>query len=199
MIHLFPAGRIITYIAVGYAVFPIVFVYLTWPADNSRTVYAAAGTALTGAGILSAFLYFTFGYAWRWLWRLCPKLNSIVYPDLNGQWDMRIEWSRKEANGVKYAIATIRQDFLKISMEVHSEDSDSETYLAQPKKEPESGRPILYYFYKVTPKRIAGVTNPSYNGTARLRFSSEEQMGLQGNYFTDAESQGYFELTRRVH
>ena len=197
MIHLFPVGRVITYIAVGYAVFPLVFLYFTWPADNSKTVYSAAGTALTGAGALSAILYFSFNYGWRWVWRLCPKLNTAVYPDLNGQWDMRIEWNRRGMNGVKTATAIIRQDFLKISMEVHSEDSDSETYLAQPKREPESGRPMLYYVYKVTPKQIAGAVHPSYNGTARLKFSSADQVGLQGNYFTDAESQGYFELTRR--
>jgi SMODS-associating 2TM, beta-strand rich effector domain len=123
-------------------------------------------------------------------------LNAAVFPDLNGHWDMRIEWNQGKKSGVKEATAIIRQDFLKISMEVHSDDSDSETHLAQPKKHPESGTPTLYYLYRVTPKQTAGEVYPPYNGSATLKLSFIDQGSLQGNYFTDAGSQGHFLLTK---
>ena len=92
----------------------------------------------------------------------------------------------------------IRQDFLKFSMEVHSKDSDSETLLAQPKKDAESGRPTLYYVYRVIPKRIVGKDHRTYDGTALLKLSPGNQVSLQGNYFTDAETRGHFRLTKSV-
>jgi hypothetical protein len=37
--------------------------------------------------------------AWRLLWRLFPKLNDWIYPDLNGEWDVQGEtnWNRIDA------------------------------------------------------------------------------------------------------
>lgn len=63
-----------------------------------------------------------------------PFLNRLLFPDLNGQWGMTIHWQRKEDKGIAKATAHIKQDLLKISMEVDSEDSDSITLLAKPKR-----------------------------------------------------------------
>jgi hypothetical protein len=46
-------------------------------------------------------------------------------------------------------------------MEVRSVKSDSQTLMAQPKKDQESGRPILYYVYLVTPKALGARPNPA--------------------------------------
>jgi hypothetical protein len=196
MISFFPLGRVITYIAVAYAIFPVLLLYFTWSTDNGQTVYSSIRIALAGSGALGIFLYAFFAYAWRLVWRLFPSLNSNVFPDLNGKWEMKVEWNRQGKSGVAYATAVIRQDFLKISMEVHSKDSDSETLLAQPKKDAESGRPSLFYVYRVIPKRTAGRSDPPYVGTAVLKLSPGNQHGLQGNYFTDARTQGHFQLTK---
>ena len=196
MISLFPLGRVITYVAVAYSTWPVLILYFTWPTDNTQTVYSSIKAALAGSGALGLLLYFFFAYAWRGVWRLVTQLNSTVFPNLNGKWDMRIEWNRGEESGVAEATATIRQDLLKISMEVHSKHSDSETLLAQPKKDAESGKPILYYVYRVIPKQIAGKDDPPYDGAAVLKLSPTDQVGLQGNYFTNAKTRGHFRLTR---
>ncbi len=196
MISLLPLGRVITYVAILYSICTVLILYFTWPVDNTRTIYSTVKVALAGSGALGLLLFVFFAYAWRRVWQLVPRLNNAVFPDLNGTWDMRIEWNRGEANGVAQAIATIRQDFLRISMEVHSKDSDSETLLAQPKKDAESGTPVLYYIYRVIPKRTAGKNDPPYDGAAVLRLSPTAQVGLQGNYFTDANTRGHFQLTR---
>jgi hypothetical protein len=196
MISLFPLGRIITCVAIIYSIFPILILYFTWPADNTQTVYSSIKAALSGSGALGLILYLFFSYAWRGVWRLVPQLNKSVFPNLNGRWDMTIEWNRGEKSGVAQATAIIRQDFLKISMEVHSKDSDSETLLAQPKKDAESGRPVLYYVYRVIPKQVAGKDDPPYDGAAILKLAPDDQIGLQGNYFTNARTQGHFRLMR---
>lgn len=197
MINLFSLSRVIAVLAAAYAVFPIAFLYFTWPATGSRTLASVLLTAFAGTGTFTFVLFVLFNFAWRWIWRLFPRLNTAVFPDLNGYWDMRIEWNRDGRHGVKKARAVIKQSFLKLSMEVHSEDSDSETYLAQPKKDPESGEPRLHYIFKVVPKHVAGQEAlPAYDGCARLRYSSRNPLGLQGNYFTNAGSHGMFELIR---
>jgi hypothetical protein len=196
MILLFPLTRIITYIAISYAIVPVLFLYFTWPADNNQSVYSVVKIALGGSAALGVILYLFFEYAWRLIWRLFPSLNTKFFPDLNGKWEMKIEWNRQNNNGVAYATADIKHDLLRFSMEVHSRDSDSETLLAQPKKDAESGRPSLFYVYRVVPKRTAGRIDPPYTGVAVLKLSSINQHGLEGNYFTDAMTQGHFELTK---
>jgi len=195
MIYLFPLGRVIAYVAVGYALFPLLVLYFTWPTDEPLTLYSVVRTALSGLAGLGVLLYVFCIHAWRWIWWLVPLLNRTVFPDLNGRWQMRIEWTHKGKKGVKEATATIRQTFLKISMEVDSHDSYSETIVAQPKKDPESGRPILVYVFRVTPRRT-GAETPSYLGSATLRLLPGKRLALAGNYFTDAESQGHFQIRR---
>jgi len=196
MISLLPLSAVIQYIAILYATFSVLILYTTWPKDNTETIYASVMTAFSGSTALSIVLYASFAFAWRRIWRLAPVLNSAIFPDLNGKWDMFIEWNRSGHSGVAYATAIIRQDFLRISMEVHSKDSDSETLLAQPKKDAESGTPLLYYIYRVIPKRMAGKDDPPYDGTAVLKLSPSKKLGLEGNYFTDAGTRGHFRLTR---
>jgi hypothetical protein len=176
--------------------FTVIILYLTWPKDNAETIYASIKTAFAGSTVLSVFLYVFFAFAWRAVWKFIPWLNSMVLPDLNGNWNMIIEWNRGEQSGEVSAIATIRLDFLRISMEVHSKDSDSETLLAQLKRSPETGLPLLFYVYRVHPKRTAGNDYPLYDGSAVLKLSSSTKLGLEGNYFTDAKTRGHFRLTR---
>jgi SMODS-associating 2TM, beta-strand rich effector domain len=85
-----------------------------------------------------------------------------------------------------------------VSMEVRSPKSDSQTLMAQPKKDPESGRPLLYYVYLVTPKAVG--VNPSlpYHGAAILKFSETGGGELSGNYWTTQQTGGHFQLLRRT-
>ena len=172
MISLFPLSLVIRYVAILYALCSVIILYATWPSDNTETIYASVKTAFAGSTILSILLYVFFAFAWRGIWRLVPWLNSAIFPDLNGKWDMIIEWNRGEQSGKALATATIRQDFLRISMEVHSKDSDSETLLAQLKKSAESGTPLLFYVYRVFPKRTAGNDYPPYWLCLLLKNSS---------------------------
>ncbi len=68
--------------------------------------------------------------------------------------------------------------------------------MAKPKKDPESGRPLLYYVYRVVPKQLSNETGSSYEGAAILKFESTQTHSLRGNYFTSRKTVGHFVLQR---
>jgi SMODS-associating 2TM, beta-strand rich effector domain len=154
------------------------------------------GIAFSGATTLNFALLLMIYVGWKRLWSWFPVLNTLVFPDINGSWKMRIHWQKADASGIARARAFIKQDLLRFSMEVSSEDSDSETLIALPRRDPESGRPLLYYVYRVVPKNIKAEAKPSYEGAAILRLSHSEKGEFSGNYFTSRWTTGHFELTR---
>jgi SMODS-associating 2TM, beta-strand rich effector domain len=139
-----------------------------------------------------------FYYGWRHLWRWIPALNRLLFPDIEGEWVMEINWQGEHGDGVVAAEAPVKQNFLRFSMEVRSPKSDSQTLIAQPKKDPESGRPLLYYVYLVIPKAVGADPGPPYHGAAILRFSEAGGGELSGNYWTSQRTGGHFRLLRRT-
>ena len=71
------------------------------------------------------------------MWRCVPALNRVLFPDIGGGWEMEIHWHREGHVGVVNAQAIVRQNFLRLSMEVTSPNSDSQTLIALPKKDSE--------------------------------------------------------------
>jgi len=159
-------------------------------------MYSSIKFALAGGFVLDVILAGLIYFGWKRIWSKFPILNTLLFPDLNGFWIMKIYWVGKESEGVVDAIATIKQDFIKISMEVKSERSDSETMMVRPSKDPESGRPSLMYFYRVIPKQMDKHAGPSYEGAAILKFEGSTNFSLSGNYFTSRQTKGHFVLSR---
>ena len=110
---------------------------------------------------------------------------------------MTIHWQWDGKSGNTTALAHIKQDLLKISMEMESDRSDSETLLAKPKKDFESGRPILHYIYRNIPKHIDGNSDYPYEGAAILKMDHADLNRLKGNYFTSRASKGAYQLVRK--
>jgi hypothetical protein len=160
----------------------------------------SAGTLLRvvlgGAGALELFLLVSAHFFWRKLWAKFPKLNEYLFPDLNGNWNMKIHWSSNETEGVVDATASIRQNLVSMTMEVRSTGSDSETIVVKTTKDSVSGRPIIFYFYRVIPKNIGAEPSPPYEGASTLKLFTEGNEVLRGNYFTSRNTKGHFELTR---
>ncbi|MGY3582595.1 hypothetical protein ACVIGB_008338 [Bradyrhizobium sp. USDA 4341] len=196
MISVLPLARIIAIIAVSYAACVAAIVALVWKWGDQPTVWSSVGIAFSGATALNVLLLFLIYVGWKRIWAMFPKLNRLVFPDLNGDWTMNIHWQNAERSGFVVARAHIRQDLLRISMEVFSRDSDSQTLIALPKKDPESGRPILYYVYRVIPKYNKVDAGSSYEGSAILKISNAGPDRLSGNYFTSRQGTGHFDLSR---
>lgn len=196
MISIFPITKIITAVAVFYGI--LVAVVLFFTPDPSGSLFGNISVALKGAFAINLFLAFIVFYGWRKLWAMFPTLNTLIFPDLNGRWIMTINWHWADKSGVVEANAFIKQSFTKISMEVESPGSDSETLLAIPKKDPESGRPILYYIYRTAPKKINGNRSTPYEGAAILKLDHVNSDCLKGNYFTNNSSHGHYELNKKA-
>jgi hypothetical protein len=199
MIGLLPIGRVIALISVIYAVLIALAVAVSWKfGDRSQTIWGSIGFAFSGATALQLVLMGWFYFGWRLLWRCIPILNRLLFPDIGGKWNMEIHWHRQGLGGVIDAEATVRQDFLRISMEVRSPKSDSQTLIAHPKKDPESGTPLLYYVYLVTPRAVGADSGQPYHGAAILKFSETGGGQLTGNYWTSQQTSGHFRLSRRT-
>ncbi|GLQ87710.1 Cap15 family cyclic dinucleotide receptor domain-containing protein [Dyella flagellata] len=190
MINLLPFNRLVTWIAIGYAGALLLAAVISGSPLNFHVV-------LRNGTTLYLVLMLVTSVGWKYIWKKFPSLNQRFFPLLEGEWDMTIHWRQGQKCGVAKAKATIKQTFLAISMEVSADDSDSETLMAQPKKDAESGRPILYYVYRVTPKLKTEKSPAPYLGSAILRFFPANGVGqLKGNYFTSARTDGHFELSR---
>lgn len=196
MISLLPLNRVIALVSVVYAVLVAVAVGLVAEHSKTNDLSRNVSMALAGSTAMSLVLLFLFHIGWKWIWSKFPSLNTVLFPNLDGIWKMTIHYTGNGKSGEVDAIATIKQDFVKISMEVESLGSDSKTLIAQPKKDPESGRPFLYYMYQVEPKRIHMAPVASYTGSAILRYSDVDVDSLSGNYFTSVGTRGRFVLTR---
>lgn len=196
MITILPITRVIGAIAVFYGVCVAAMVAFDWQFGSETTLRSSIGIALSGATGLNLLLLFLVTIGWKRIWSVFPVLERWVFPDLNGEWKMTIHWQGAGKSGTVSARAYIKQDLLRISMEVFSRDSDSETLIVQPKRDPESGRPILYYVYRVIPKNVGQGGGGSYEGSAILRLSNSRAHRWGGNYFTSRQTLGHFELSR---
>ncbi|WP_208509608.1 hypothetical protein [Variovorax paradoxus] len=196
MLSLVSPLRVIKILAIGYALLVVLGLLLYKVLTGDIATWTAIRFTLSGALALDLILLTAVHFMWKWIWAKFPKLNALLFPDLNGRWRMEIHWVGTESSGTVSATATIRQDFLRLSIEVASMGSDSETLLVVPKKDPESGRPLLYYIYRVVPKKISNQAGSSYEGAAILKFESEQTNCLRGNYFTSRKTDGYFVLQR---
>lgn len=198
MFNLIPLLRVISAIAISYAIFVTLALFAYWKIVDSPNLWASVKVALAGAFVLDVALFAAVHVWWKWLWAKFPALNNLLFPDLNGQWRMKIYWVSDKGDGVANASATIKQNFLQLSMEVKSDRSDSETMMARPKKDPESGRPLLYYVYRVIPKQIDVSAGAPYQGAAILKFDGigTNTDCLSGNYFTSRMTKGHFLLER---
>lgn len=195
MISLIPIGKIISFIAVAYAVVSCLILWVVY--DESTSFFSAISIATSGSAILHVLLLGTFYFGWEKIWDRYPTLNRLLFPNLNGTWEMIIHWEWGSKKGVSHAKAIIKQNFLKLGMDVEAEDSDSQTLLAKPKKDVETGRAELYYVFLTTPKHKSNIVpQEPYKGAAILKLSLEGNELLQGNYFTSRKTVGYYELKR---
>ena len=140
-------------------------------------------------------------FGWKYIWKIFPKLNDWLFPNINGTWKVEIHWNwiqkdgtKKE--GIKEGEVVIKQNFLTLSMELFTDESESETLVIQPKKNPTSGRLELYYIYRNTPIDKGDNKLQSHIGTAILKIAPHNNDMLQGNYFTDRNTQGLLKFKK---
>jgi hypothetical protein len=170
-----------------------------WWTGSQIAPLKLASWALSGGTALQLALLLVTGWAWRPVWRWIPALNRWIFPDLNGTWTMTIEWKGPVAagSGTSKAVATIRLDLLKISIDVIADNSISHTLAVTAQKDPESSRPRLVYVFLVEPQAVSGPSGIPYRAAAVLHHYREaEGEILRGKYWTERQTVGNYVLRR---
>ena len=189
--------KAIVLVAKIYASFMVLLILIMFVCGVEMTLQQALRAVMGGAVLLELVLFVLSSFLWRIIWNRFPVLNDWFFPDLNGMWDMDITYLWDGAEGTKKAVANIKQSLFSVSMEVHSESSDSETLVVKTIKDASSARPVLYYFYRIIPKGLKDSAGSGYEGASILKLYGHEGNVLRGKYFTSRKSQGHFSLTRR--
>jgi hypothetical protein len=203
MITIFPLPKIIKFIGYVYVVSAALAIALIWKYTESATVLKSLTTASAIAALMSIGLWTASVFLWRWLWKRLPFLNKSVFPDLNGRWEMRINYTiPDEKSGAlldksAFVDAYITQSLFTLSIVGHSKDSSSETLSVQPMKDPTSNILKLYYVFRVTPRKTDKNQGDAYLGAAILTLSDTDPSYFGGNYFTDRRTIGHYHLTRK--
>jgi len=192
MIHLLPFSKLIS----GAAIINGIVVTLIFWSYSNLTFNQIIRIALVGATVIDIVLFVLLYFGWEWLWEKFPKLNHLLFPNLNGTWKIKIHWKGIESDGEVNGLAYIKQDFLQISMEVDTANSESETLCTKSFKDPASGRPILYYMYRVIPNNTTSNNTEAYEGSAILKLDHRCSNSLKGNYYTSRQTTGFFELLK---
>ena len=183
-------------VAVAFTATLIIFNFVVDTYFRDLDLFDQLKIVFSASTALNVLLVLLFKCAWRPLWRWMPVLNDLLFPDLNGIWDVEIHWQWEGKNGTVNARAEIKQSLLRLSIHLQSERSDSETLSVVPKKHPESARPHLHYLYEAHPTAGYEDDNPSHFGAAILKPDLADRNVLRGNYFTDRATSGHYVMTR---
>lgn len=127
----------------------------------------------------------------RYIWNILKKMDSSLYPDLNGTWEGEIVTGQDLRIPVK---ALIRQTLLQTQIDIHTETSKSLTLETTPTVE--SGQCKLYYIYRSFPKNLDW---NSYTGSTifDVRVTPSQSgniLELSGYYFTERKTNGRIRL-----
>ena len=176
--------------AVYAALMTIVF-YFTGSDDLSNNII----TSIRYAAVFEVIILSVLLFLWEYIWKFFPKLNKLLFPNINGTWDAEIHYEWNGKKDMKEGRAIIKQNFINLSIEFITNQSETETLIVQPKRNAESGRLQLYYIYRTIPNNSTAAQQNSYMGTAILKFDPDNNCLLQGNYFTDRDTKGVFKLS----
>ncbi|OMD17949.1 hypothetical protein [Paenibacillus odorifer] len=158
-------------------------------------------------GISSAtFVTFIFHFAfkkWIWQYHWIPLLNPLIVmvPNLHGTWEgtLNSNWINPETGmsvePIKI-VAYLRQTFVSISVEIHTDKMISTSYLAGFRVDSNTQSQELCYTY--TSKAFSDTIsyNPWHDGTAKLGILNGDSLKLKGDYWTLRKTTGIIELQR---
>ena len=143
-------------------------------------------------------LILTFFDKWAWHWKIFyPWLVSTPY--LEGTWKgkIRSNWVNPEtekANGNIDVYLVIRQKFSVIHASLMTKESNSELLTGELIKNLDETWQFVGA-YRNTPKLLIRDRSPIHHGALILQVKGQPPVGLEGQYWTDRNTQGEILLT----
>lgn len=154
----------------------------------------SASLAIVGAGIF-VFDY----YVWRVGW-LYGKFHHR--PNLRGTWDVTFQSNFDDGSGQRAArVGTMRIDQTFFSLSAFVETAESEGHIvAREFVGLGKGQQRLIATYRNEPRASVRGRSPMHYGTMMLNcdLPHSRPKTLRGNYWTDRETTGEMEATRRA-
>lgn len=134
-------------------------------------------------------LYFLFN---KWLWIFLSKIKVLSTPYLNGDWESKIDSSFDFKQEPIVSSLEIRQTWTKISFDLTTHLSNSESCDASIDIQPD-GRFKITYNYINTPKSIAPESMTTHTGTTHLTVSKDKN-SFTGFYYTSRDRKNFGDI-----
>lgn len=132
-----------------------------------------------------------------WCWRLIRPLQDLTFPYIGGEWTGVLEFRTGTGQtGNKPVTLVIKQDLLRMSLKLETNESSSRTLAVYPDQKDEFSEYRLYYFYRVERKNGVGADSV-YRGTAVIRISITRPFELSGEYYTEHKSTGTIRFAKK--
>jgi len=132
----------------------------------------------------------------KWAWRLKVFKGWLVpLPDLQGTWKgtLASTWTDPTTGqkiSPKDVTLVIKQTFSSVSIVMFTNESDSFSTTAQINEDDESGIFRLSYNYTNRSKANVRDRSPIHDGAAILRFVTQPDKKLEGEYWTSRKTTG---------
>lgn len=137
---------------------------------------------------------------WLWRWKLLQGW-LVPFPDLNGTWQGHIQTNWKDAEGKTPGpiptILTIKQTFGRMSCVMRTGEMESHSYLEGFCIDKEAQVRRLCYSYTSKPKTALRSRSTPHDGTMLLNVIGTPVHKLEGEYWTQRQTNGSVALTFR--
>lgn len=144
---------------------------------------------------------------WRRLWQQFPLLGKLIFPDLNGEWDVRfqtnwpvieklmqsarreipkfdvLEDPKPDLEQIKLR-AKIYQSWSTMRVELYGTEGSSEELIVVPRRALEGARHCLFCVFRQTNRVHSATDTASFLGACTLEID-EIGREMEGNYWTN--------------
>ncbi|WP_415671439.1 hypothetical protein [Vibrio parahaemolyticus] len=207
MISLYPITKVIRWLSVIYVLLVIIIALIVFKVkgQESGEVLSLAGYALSYAVVFELLLLFIFKVGWRYIWKLIPPMNRLLFPDINGEWEAEIDWvwyntddseSASIKKGSTKATVVIEQSLIDVVIYLTTTKSTSESKLVYPRKD-QNSKLELYYIYESQTNTGDTETRSDHRGCSILKFNPNNLEQIVGNYWTDRNTRGRYTFSRK--
>lgn len=159
------------------------------------------GIALKALSVLPAIIVGAFALFDYWLWAKgpCPRLSHT--PDLRGTWKGTLVSIRDDTSGNLAEhepipiYLVVDQTYLNLDIHLISAESSSRSFATTVQHN--SGNSFtVFYHYSNSPKIRFRRWSPIHSGASRLEVSGLRPSAISGEYWTDRQTYGSYEVER---
>lgn len=150
------------------------------------------GAALRVALIIESVLWLSLTLGWSYI----PGFKERIFPEIAGSWQGHIHYVRDGAPQAKAAMLHVHQTLFSVRLLLETDESESETLVARPERDPDFSRFKLFYIYENKRKEGVQEAGRIYRGTAFIVLEPGRPNALSGAYFTEQGTVGSLEFAR---